>query len=535
MQECSGRLIILNHLAFSENIKPFSGICTVRFIFIITLSVLSLNIPAQESILKRFVPLPDTICRLDSALNIIEASSGCYFSYNTDILPIVDTVTLKAPGDTLILILHNIITDPDIQFKVVDELIVIYNNAETKLNESVPITRKNMSDIISLKGKIIEKNSGDPIPFATVSITGTRIGTISNSDGNFVFKYPRIFSQDSIVISCMGYKMEKLRLDYLDTVYAEILLKPDYIPIQEVIIRKTDPIYLLHSAISQIPQNYYTGPVNLTTFYRESVKKGNNYIIISEAILEIFRTGFNEEFPFDQVRMVKGRKNVDIHHTDTVTLKLKAGLQTSLFLDIVRNKPEFFNEDFFPFYTYDMTDIILDEDRYTYVITFKQHTYTQPPHYEGKIFIDMESLAIRAFEFNINPETIKKAAKYLVIHKPRNFDVIPVSAQYYVRYQNEKDKLYLAYILSDNVFRIRKKNQLISRTFQTITEMAVTDTQTQNVTRFKQKEITDINDLFINQVGGYDEDFWGEYNYIQPDEPLEEALKRIGKLMGKKE
>jgi hypothetical protein len=110
-----------------------------------------------------------------------------------------------------------------------------------------------------------------------------------------------------------------------------------------------------------------------------------------------------------------------------------------------------------------------------------------------------------------------------------------VSAQYYVRYQNEKDKLYLAYILSDNIFRIRKKNQLISRTFQTITEMAVTDTQTQNVTRFKQKEITDINDLFINQVGGYDEDFWGEYNYIQPDEPLEEALKRIGKLMGRKE
>jgi hypothetical protein len=521
-------------LAFSENIKQFSGICCARHVLFITLSVLSLNIPAQESILNRFVQLPDTICRLDTALNIIETSSGSYFSYNTDIVPIADTVILKAPGDTLIHILHSIIINPDIQFKVVDELIVIYNDAETKLNGSVRITREKIPDVISLKGKITDKNSGDPIPFATLSITGTRIGTISNSDGRFIFKYPGIFFRDSVVISCMGYKMEKIRLDHLDTAYTEIFLKPDYIPIQEVIIRKTDPVYLLHSAISRIPRNYYTGPVNLTTFYRESVKKGNKYIIISEAILEIFRSGFNEEFPFDQVRMIKGRKNIDIQRTDTVTLKLKAGLQTSLFLDIVRNKPEFFNEDFFPDYTYDMTDIILDEDRYTYVITFKQHAYTQPPHYEGKIFIDMESLAIRAFEFNINPETIKEAAKYLVIHKPRNFDVIPVSAQYYVRYQNEKDKLYLSYILSDNTFRIRKKNQLISRTFQTITEMAVTDTQTQNVTRFKQKEVTDINDLFINQVGGYDEDFWGEYNYIQPDEPLEEALKRIGKLIEKK-
>jgi hypothetical protein len=257
-------------------------------------------------------------------------------------------------------------------------------------------------------------------------------------------------------------------------------------------------------------------------------------VIISEAILEIYRSGFNEEYPLDQVRLIKGRKNVDIQNTDTVSLKLKAGIQTSLILDIVRNKPEFFNEEFFNYYTYDMTDIILDEGQYTYVITFKQHSYTEPPHYEGKIFIDMESLAIRAFEFHINPETINKAAKYLVIHKPRNLDVIPVSAEYYVKYRNEKDKLYLNYILSDNVFRIRKKNQLFSRTFETLTEMAVTNTQTVNVTRFRIKEITDIDDLFVDQVGGYDESFWGEYNYIQPDEPLEEALKRIVNLMENK-
>ncbi len=516
------------------NIKPFAKFFSSRLILSAVISLLTNSLQAQESFLKRYVILPDTTCRLDTALNILEAATGCYFSYNTDIIPIRDTVKLEAPGDTLILILRKIIPDPNIQFRVVDELIVIYNDLETEQNEAGLNRVKNLSGISSLKGRIIDRNSGEPVPFATISIVGTQIGTIANSAGNFIFKYPGIFNQDSVVISCMGFKIEKFRLVDMDSSYSEILLRPDYIPIQEVIIRKTDPIYLLHSAISRIPENYYTGPVNLTTFYRESVKKGNKYIIISEAILEIFRSAFNEEFPFDQVRMVKGRKNVDINRTDTITLKLKAGLQTSLLLDIVRNKPEFFNEEFFPYYTWDMTDIILDEDRYVYVITFKQHTYTQPPHYEGKIYIDMESLAIRAFEFHINPETINKAAKYLVIHKPRDIDVMPVSAQYYVRYRDEKDKFYLSYIISDNVFRIRKKSQIISRTFQTTTEMAVTNIQTQDVTRFKQKETTDINDLFINQVGGYDEEFWGEYNYIQPDETLEEALERIGKLMEKK-
>ena len=511
-----------------------SRICFIKIILLIILSGLTVTLPAQESVLDQFIFLPDTTCRLDIALSIIETSTGYYFSYNTDIIPVGDIVRLESPGDTLRIVLSDLIDDPEIQFKIVGNLIVIANISLSPPQETTIVDQDTISEIIIIKGKIIENNTGDPIPFATVSLAGTRIGTITNADGNFVFKYPRIFSRDSVIISCMGFRVEKIRLDYLDTEYSEIRLKPDYIPIQEVIIRKTDPVSLLHSSIARIPDNYFTGPVNLTTFYRESVKKGNNYVIISEAILEIFRSGFNEKFPLDQVKVLKGRKNVDVQNTDTISLKLKAGLQTSLLLDIVRNKPEFFNEDFFNYYMYDMTDIILDEDRYTYVITFKQHSYTEPPHYEGKIFIDMESLAIRAFEFHINPETINKAAKYLVIHKPRNLEVIPVSAEYYVRYRNEKDKLYLTYILSDNVFRIRKKNQLFSRTFETLTEMAITNTQTENVTHFRLKEITDIDDLFVDQVGGYDESFWGEYNFIKPDEPLEEALRRIVDLMEKK-
>ncbi len=500
----------------------------------VLISLSAFNLQAQESVLKRYIYLPDTICRLDSALNILEQAADYYFSYNSDIIPIGTIVHLEAPGDTLINILRKLIPDENIKFKIVDELIVIFNDRETGSNEINRTGSGNSGSPGTLKGRILDRNSGDPIPFATISIDGTQIGTIANSAGDFIFKYPGIYSQDTVVISCMGFKVQKFRLDRMDTAFIKVFLKPDFIPIQEVIIRKTDPVYLLHSAMSRIADNYYTGPVNLTTFYRESVKKGSKYVIISEAILEIFRSAFNDTYPFDQVKVIKGRKNVDINRTDTITLKLKAGLQTSLFLDIVRNKPEFFNEEFIQYYAWDMTDIILDEDRYVYVITFKQYIYTQPPHYEGKIYIDMETLAIRAFEFNINPETINKAAKYLVIHKPRDFDVIPVSAQYYVRYREEKGKFYLSYILSDNVFRIRKKTQMLSRTFQTTTEMAVTDIKTEDPTRFKPKETTDINDLFINQVSGYDEKFWGEYNFIQPDEPLEEALKRISKLREKK-
>ena len=442
---------------------------------------------------------------------------------------------MQSRGDTLISILNRIINDADIKYKIIGNQIVIHNPSKESLSDIDPNPEKSLKTVDIIRGIIKDVNSKEPIPFATIGLTGTTLGTISNSDGEFVFKYFPPSVPDSIVVACLGYKLKKIRLSDLDTLYSEIFLHPDYIPIQEVIIRKTDPEYLLRLALSKIPDNYFTGPINQTTFYRESVKRGNRYLMISEAVLDIYRSGFNNEYSFDQVKILKARKNIDILRTDTITLKLKAGLRTSLLLDIVRNRLDFLTEDFFQLYNYDMTDIILDEDRYTYVIYFRQFLYTNPPHYEGRIFIDLESLAIRAFEFQIYPGTIEQAAKYLVVQKPRHLDVTPLSARYYVRYRQDGDKFYLAYILSDNTFRIKRRRRLLAKTFNTKTEMAITQTRIENVSRFKSSLTTNIDDLFIDQIGGSDESFWGEYNYIKPDESLDEALTRIDELMKKEE
>ena len=113
------------------NIIPSSRICLIRIILPILLSALPVVLPAQESILNQFVILPDTACRLDTALNIIETATGYYFSYNTDIIPLGDTVKLQSPGDTLITVLRALIHDPDIQFRIVGNLIVITNILES--------------------------------------------------------------------------------------------------------------------------------------------------------------------------------------------------------------------------------------------------------------------------------------------------------------------------------------------------------------------------------------------------------------------
>jgi hypothetical protein len=66
--------------------------------------------------------------------------------------------------------------------------------------------------------------------------------------------------------------------------------------------------------------------------------------------------------------------------------------------------------------------------------------------------------------------------------------------------------------------------------------MAVTDRDTVNVTKARYKEQSKISDIFAEQVNAYkDENFWGEYNYIKPDESIESVINKLNRKLKWKE
>jgi len=212
-------------------------------------------------------------------------------------------------------------------------------------------------------------------------------------------------------------------------------------------------------------------------------------------------------------------------------VKLKGGLETSFLLDFIRNRPDFLQEEHFPRFNYRMSDIVVIEDHSTYMIDFKQNETTEPPHYKGRIYIDLESLAIRRVEFEVDPRTLSSVAHSMVLKKPRKVKVKPLSAAYDIRYKSEGGLFYLSLIHTENRFRIRPRKKMSGNQYRTISEMAVTALKTREVNRFRLREIANPSDIFIDMLGGYDPDFWGPYNYIIPEESLEEALVRISRLM----
>jgi hypothetical protein len=229
--------------------------------------------------------------------------------------------------------------------------------------------------------------------------------------------------------------------------------------------------------------------------------------------------------------LLKGRKNLDINEIDTLIVKLKGGLQTSFMLDFIRHRPEFLDPGLFHLFNYKMADIVTVHDRSTYAIEFNQKPHTDPPHYQGRIYIDMETMAFRGTEMEVDPKTISSATNAMVLKKPRNIKVRPLSAAYKVSYKSDGEKFYLSMIRADVRFRIRERKKIFSNVFRTISEMAVTNLQTYQAGRFRPRETTNSGDIFADLLGGYDFEFWGPYNIIIPDESMDEALKRISRLM----
>ncbi len=502
---------------------------TKYFFFLIL--IISLPGKAQQVPDSLKVSLPDTTLSIENSLFLIEDRTGVYFSYNTEIFQGEQILEWKSGTYSLRDVLDSLAGIKDVLYVLVGNQVVFYREGqepETLLQKEQeapePVIRH-------VRGRVFSASENEVLPYAAVWLPSTWEGTIANTDGYFIMKIFPGPDTDTIAISCMGYKTMQIPLDELGDSMNHIYLQTTVIPIQEVVIRRTDPLHLLGQALRKIPENNSVDAVIETAFYRETIRKDEKYVSVSVAVVDVYKPGV-ESVSTEQVKVLRGRKN-DFSEMDTLVVKLKGGLETSFLLDIVRNRPDFLQEDLFHQYNYRMSDIVVIQDRSAYAIDFSQKAGTVPPHYKGRIYLDLESLAFRGVEFEVEPRTIASAAGSMVYRKPRKVKVRPISASYLVRYKSEGERFYLSMIRAENLFRVRLRKKLFGNEFRTVSEMAVTAIETENVNRFRLRETANPGDIFTETLAGYDPAFWGPYNYIIPEEPLEDALIRISSLMQK--
>jgi hypothetical protein len=120
---------------------------------------------------------------------------------------------------------------------------------------------------VEISGKVTDKKSGSPLPYASVSLKGHPIGTITNDAGEFNFFIPSTLSQDTLVISYVGYKLFAKPVSAI-TSPVTFTLEESVIVLNEVTISDEGAKQLMQKALAAIPNVYPKKPFLMEGFHR---------------------------------------------------------------------------------------------------------------------------------------------------------------------------------------------------------------------------------------------------------------------------
>ena len=414
--------------------------------------------------------------------------------------------------------------------------VIVFGLSETTYASSIA-SKSNQPDTLSYvqyKGSVVDDNTKNPLVFATLAVNGTNIVTISNSEGEFLLKVPRNIVDAKVTVSYIGYRSKLFNLSEFKPEKNRIGLKILNVELSEVIVYPKDPELLVRAVLNKKGQNYLKDPTLMTAFYRETIKKRRTFVSLSEAVVEIVKQP-NLSGRGDYAHIYIGRKSTDYTKLDTLTFKLQGGPYTNLMLDIMKNPEMIFTDDIFGNYRFTLDEVTKMNERLTYIIRFKQRSHISIPLYYGELYVDTESLALTGALFGLNVENRDAVSQMFTKKKPVGARVYPTEALYRVDYREKDGKWYYGYSRGQITFKVIWNKKLFNTIYESTIEMLVTNWEKLNENPINPADRLKPTVIMTDEISGFgDPEFWGEYNVIEPEKPIESAIKKIQKSMEKK-
>jgi hypothetical protein len=306
-----------------------------------------------------------------------------------------------------------------------------------------------------------------------------------------------------------------------------ISLESISIRIKEVKVTATTPQKLLANIRENLNKNYSSDINLMTAFYRETLKQDENYINISEAVIEILKAPVTNSFRDDIVRLLKGRRSPDVQPFQWLSFKLQGGPFTITKLDVVKTMESFLSEEYEYLYKYNISKVIWYNDNPVYVLEFQPILTHEISLFVGEIYVHRETFAILHVEFQLNRDGLKKAESLMIKRKPKGVRARPIYVNYQINYQQYNQKWHLVNAIASVKFRVNSRRDNINSVYHSVSELLITDIQDTDLKNFTRDDTFTQNDIFVEMINEYDEKFWGNYNIIKPGEELKNAFKNI--------
>lgn len=458
------------------------------------------------------------------ALDLISRKTGYNFTYDSRLIDSEKKTEMTFTDIKLEEILDSILNNDSLAFSVIDKYIII-SRAEKPLQ---PITDTiSPPEINYITGNIVDEETQEPLPYATIALKNRGKGTVSNNNGEFGLKISSDLVNDTLSVSYLGYMGREIPVKKALGNNFTISMKREFISIPEIIIRNQVPQEIISRARLAIPQNFGNTPAYMTGFYREGVMKKYELQTYSEAILQIYKSAYSGSFLGDQIKVFKSRKIENSDRSDTLAIRLKAGLSTCLDLDGAKNIFDFLTREAMSQYTYRMTDIVTYDDETAYAIEFEQRPEVDMPLFKGIIYINTADYGILHAEFELNQSLLHKMKDSFITNSSRGFDTWPISVKYSVSYRKINYRYFLSHVRGDLIFSSNQRKKLFNSQFKVFFELAITEIELKNVRRFEREELAPIHSIFSKTINNYDPNFWGNQDFLRPEDDLLKALKNM--------
>lgn len=136
-----------------------------------------------------------------------------------------------------------------------------------------------------LEGTIVDKETGKPVPLASIGIVGTSKGTSSNMNGEFSILVEQPFS---LKITCIGYESRILENPIeIET----IQLTPSATQLNTVVVfdKKVNARKIMSKVFANAKKNYLNDGFLQKLFYRHYCKDNGSYGRLIEAYVDVWK------------------------------------------------------------------------------------------------------------------------------------------------------------------------------------------------------------------------------------------------------
>lgn len=381
----------------------------------------------------------------------------------------------------------------------------------------------------SYQGVVRDIDSREVLVFATLTLQDQNISTVTNAEGEFLLKIPENLAEGTIEVSFLGYKSRSIPLSQLEESGTEILLDVSVTSLSEVdVVVPRDARTLVQETFGNRELNYMQDPLEMTAFYRETIRKRRQNVSLSEAVIIVHKTPYSSK-RHDVAELYKARKSTDYSKLDTVALKLQGGPYNALYVDLMKYPDYIFSSDYFDDYDFTFDRSMRINERLIFVVNFKQKQEVIEPLYKGKLYIDAERKILTSAIFSLNITDPDLASRMFVRKKPANANVYPTEVSYRVDYREKDGRWYYGYSNAILEFKIDWDKKLFNSIYSLTCEMAVTDWERNTEGKLpRSKERIRSTIILSDATEGFsDPEFWGAYNIIEPDKSIESAIKKI--------